>query len=87
MTMQRRGTQTGNIWQNVAVCSRFGLCEDFEITRSSRKLPDCDNSWAQKAVNRNAAGAETGALAAAAAIDLDFQIADFLSQGVAVNPQ
>jgi hypothetical protein len=28
-----------------------------------------------------------GALAAAAAVDLDFQIADFLSQGVAVNPQ
>ena len=81
-----RGTLRGDDRQTVALCSGFVYCEYIEITQSSRKLPDCDNSWAQKAVNGNAAGAETGALAAAAAIDLDFQIADFLSQGVAVNP-
>jgi hypothetical protein len=39
-----------------------------------------------KGRERECRRAETGALAAAAAINLDFQIADFLSQGVAVNP-
>ena len=81
-----RGIRPGNIWQNVAVCSCFERCEDFEIPQSSQKLPDCDNSWARRGARRNVAGAETGALAAAAAVDLDFQIADFLSQCVAVDP-
>jgi hypothetical protein len=42
-------------------------------------LLDCDNSWAPNGVRRNGADAETIALAAAAAIDLYFQIPDFLS--------
>jgi hypothetical protein len=53
-----RGTRHGNDRQRMAVCSGFGRCYPIDIARSSRKLPDCDNSWARKAVNRNAAGAE-----------------------------
>jgi hypothetical protein len=56
-----RSIWPGNECQRVALRSGFDRCEHLEITRSSRKLPDCDNSWARKAVNRNAAGAETGA--------------------------
>jgi hypothetical protein len=48
----------GYIWQRVALSPRFVHRERIEIIQSSRKLPDCDNSWARKAVNRNAAGAE-----------------------------
>ena len=34
----------GNARHFVAICSSFGRCEAIEITQSSRKLPNCDNS-------------------------------------------
>jgi hypothetical protein len=47
-----RGTRHGNDLQRVALSPRFVHRERIEITRSSRKLPDCDNSWARPCVKR-----------------------------------
>jgi hypothetical protein len=83
-----RGTRRGMARQNVAVCSGFGHCEPIEVTRSSRKLPNCDNSGARKVALWPIGTIKNNERAsAAAAEDLDIEIADFLAQRVAIDPE
>src|SRR5262249_33661753 len=85
-----RGTWRGMARQNVALCSGFGHCEPIEVTRSSRKLPNCDNSeahylalWRIGIIKKS----PTKGASAAAAEDLNVEIADFLAQRVAIDPE